>query len=129
MEENRNLNLEMKDSPDPLPPLIEYVSTQELECFDSLNKDTELDTHTVFPSLVVSQLSFKISVIVIFILLYHIIIFSVPNYVCLLHKISSIDASALVSTCLINMLLKTFYSALIVMQDGYNSVNLHALIE
>lgn len=55
MEENKNLSLEKKDSPDPLPPLIEYVSTHELECFDSLNKDTELDTHTVFPSLDVSQ--------------------------------------------------------------------------
>lgn len=53
MEENRNLSLETKDSPDPLPPLIEYLSTHELECFDSLDKDTDLDT--VFPSLVVSQ--------------------------------------------------------------------------
>lgn len=55
MEENRNLSLETKDSSDPLPPLIEYLSTHELECFDSVDKDTELDTHTVFPSLVVSQ--------------------------------------------------------------------------
>lgn len=54
MEENRNWNLETKDSPDPIPPLIKYVSTHELECFDSLNKDTESDSHTISPSLVVS---------------------------------------------------------------------------
>lgn len=52
MEENRNWNLETKDSPDPLPPLIKYVSSHELECFDSLNKDTESDSHTISPSLV-----------------------------------------------------------------------------
>ncbi|KAL8127890.1 hypothetical protein AgCh_014729 [Apium graveolens] len=63
MEENRNLSFETKDSPDPLPPkdspdplppLIEYLSTHELECFDSLDKDTDLDT--VFPSLVETKI-------------------------------------------------------------------------
>lgn len=56
MEENRNWNSETKDSPDPLPPLINYVSTHELECFDSLNKDTESDTHTISPSLVETKI-------------------------------------------------------------------------
>lgn len=54
MEENRHLSLEKKDSPDPLPPLIKYLATHELECFDSVEGDTEMDTHTVSPSLVPS---------------------------------------------------------------------------
>ncbi|XP_063946681.1 S-type anion channel SLAH2 isoform X2 [Daucus carota subsp. sativus] len=51
MEEIRHLSPEKKDSADPLPALISYVSTHELEGFDSVNRDTEMDTHTVRPSL------------------------------------------------------------------------------
>ena len=71
MEEIRHLSPEKKDSADPLPALISYVSTHELEGFDSVNRDTEMDTHTVRPSLDVSEY-FIISRFVFFLtILYH----------------------------------------------------------
>lgn len=54
MEDNKHLSL-AKDSPEPLPSLIQRISSQELDCFDTVNRDIVLDTHIVSPSPAVSQ--------------------------------------------------------------------------
>ncbi|KAK1366540.1 S-type anion channel SLAH3 [Heracleum sosnowskyi] len=40
-----------KDSSEPLPSLIKRISSQELDCFDTVNRDIAFDTHLVIPSL------------------------------------------------------------------------------
>lgn len=53
MEDNKNLSLR-KDSPESLPPLIERISSQDLDCFDTVNRGVVLDSHMVSPMPVVS---------------------------------------------------------------------------
>lgn len=50
MEDIKHLSL-AKDSSEPLPSLIERISSEELDCFDTVNRDIALDAHLVSPSL------------------------------------------------------------------------------
>ncbi|KAL8095814.1 hypothetical protein AgCh_036979 [Apium graveolens] len=50
MEDNKHLSL-AKDSSEPLPSLIQRISSQDLDCFDTVNRDIALETILVSPSL------------------------------------------------------------------------------
>ncbi|KAL1813767.1 hypothetical protein ACET3Z_023832 [Daucus carota] len=49
MEDNKNMSLG-KDTPESLPPLIERISSQDLDCFDTVNRGVVLDSHMVSPT-------------------------------------------------------------------------------